>query len=254
MEMHYIYRHVRLDTNEVFYIGMGTKKKRSYFKIHASEYNRAYSHIGRNVFWKRVVNKTLHKVDIMYESNDYDDIQNKEREFVKLYGRRDLGLGTLVNLTDGGEGQTNATVSETTRKKMSESGIKRFADMLKRRKTSVYIYNLEGEFIKKEESIPLAAIFTGVSRSNIYLVLNEKYKQTSGFVFHKEYMGDKIQKNNRGIRRKVLQINKITKQIIATHDSARAASRTTNIGHKNISRVCAGLKKSTGGYIWKFAE
>lgn len=27
----------------------------------------------------------------------------KKKEYIKRYGRRDLGLGTLVNLTDGGE-------------------------------------------------------------------------------------------------------------------------------------------------------
>ena len=30
-----------------------------------------------------------------------------EFEFIKLYGRTDLGLGTLTNLTNGGEGQLN---------------------------------------------------------------------------------------------------------------------------------------------------
>lgn len=29
---HYIYRHIRLDTNEVFYIGIGTKYNRKFVK------------------------------------------------------------------------------------------------------------------------------------------------------------------------------------------------------------------------------
>ena len=36
-----MYRHVRLDKNEVFYIGIGTKDSRDY-RMHTSEYNRAF--------------------------------------------------------------------------------------------------------------------------------------------------------------------------------------------------------------------
>ena len=45
--------------------------------------------------------------------------EEKEKEFIKLYGRRDLGLGTLVNLTDGGYGKGKYIAKSTTRKKLS---------------------------------------------------------------------------------------------------------------------------------------
>ena len=38
---------------------------------------------------------------------------------IKYYGRRDLGEGTLVNLTDGGEGAKNVVVSAKARANMS---------------------------------------------------------------------------------------------------------------------------------------
>lgn len=103
---HYLYRHIRLDTNEVFYVGIGTKYKP--FSSYKTEYTRAYiTKEGRSTFWKRITSKTEYRVEIMFESNDYDFIKEKEREFIKLYGRRDLGEGTLVNMTDGGEGHKN---------------------------------------------------------------------------------------------------------------------------------------------------
>ena len=43
---HYLYRHIRLDTNEVFYVGIGTKPKS--FKSMAIEFSRAYSKNTRN--------------------------------------------------------------------------------------------------------------------------------------------------------------------------------------------------------------
>lgn len=49
---HYLYRHIRLDKNEVFYVGIGTK-----FKSHS--YGRAKDKINRSDFWKRVVSKCV---------------------------------------------------------------------------------------------------------------------------------------------------------------------------------------------------
>jgi hypothetical protein len=125
---YYVYRHVRLDNNEVFYVGVGTKT--SYKNIttkketHREIYKRAYVQSIRNTFWKSIIKKTRYQVDILCESNDYDFIEEKEKEFIKLYGRRDLETGTLVNFTDGGKGLSNAKrkpLSEDTKKRMSES-------------------------------------------------------------------------------------------------------------------------------------
>jgi len=99
--LHYLYRHIRLDTNEVFYIGIGTvRKKEEKYRY----YTRARIKNNRNKWWKHVVSKTDYRVEILLESDDYEFINKKEQEFIALYGRKDLGLGTLVNLTDGGNG------------------------------------------------------------------------------------------------------------------------------------------------------
>ena len=54
--MFYVYRHIRLDKNCVFYIGVGTVMERS--RVEKWRYERAYSTEGRNKHWKRVYNKT----------------------------------------------------------------------------------------------------------------------------------------------------------------------------------------------------
>jgi len=86
-----VYKHIRLDTNEVFYIGIGNPK-------------RPYNKNSRSDFWKRVTNKTDYKVEIIYSDLTWEEACEKEIELIEFYGRRDLGNGTLVNLTDGGEG------------------------------------------------------------------------------------------------------------------------------------------------------
>ena len=113
--MAYIYRHIRLDKNEPFYIGFGTKRKN--FSSYTSEYERAFVKLRRSNHWKNIINITNYQIDILYESNNIDEIKLKEIEFIKLYGRHPFG--SLVNLTEGGDGINNPT-SET-RNRMSIS-------------------------------------------------------------------------------------------------------------------------------------
>lgn len=105
--MAYVYQHTRLDTNEVFYIGISTDKN----------YNRAYSKKFRNNYWNYLTNKHEYKTEILFDDLTIEEAIKKEQELIKLYGRRDLGLGKLVNMTDGGDGQIN--MSEETKQKLS---------------------------------------------------------------------------------------------------------------------------------------
>ncbi len=114
--VYYLYRHIRLDTNEVFYIGLGTKL-RNYSP--SNEYIRAYSKDYRNKFWRSVVNKTKYRVEIIIELDDYELINKKEIEFISLYRRRDTEKGTLCNLNDGGGSNKRLIVSADTRSKQS---------------------------------------------------------------------------------------------------------------------------------------
>lgn len=102
---YYVYRHIRLDKNEVFYIGIGTKKlkKLSYKSL----YSRAFDKTSRNFLWKRITEKTKYKVEIIFEDSDRFFIKQKEQEFISLYGRKLSGKGTLCNLTIGGDGGGN---------------------------------------------------------------------------------------------------------------------------------------------------
>lgn len=121
---HFIYKHTRLDTNEVFYIGVGTRPLNPQSLTFNELHRRAFLKATRNPFWMNITTKTDYKVEIVQYFDTYEEVEAKEAELIKLYGRKDLGLGTLVNLTDGGKGQKNVHLkkhSEETKRKMSEA-------------------------------------------------------------------------------------------------------------------------------------
>jgi hypothetical protein len=112
--MAYLYRHIRKDKDEVFYIGIGSDSD--------GGYNRAKSLKNRNRYWYNIVNKTKYEVEIILDDLTWEEACEKEIEFIKLYGRWDLKEGTLVNLTNGGDGSNGFIHSAETKIKMSEKG------------------------------------------------------------------------------------------------------------------------------------
>lgn len=135
--MAYLYRHIRLDKNIPFYIGIGENKDGGYSRAFDKQNRRRNSSI-----WKRIVAKTEYEVEILLDEISWEEACKKEKEFIKLYGRINIGTGILANMTDGGEGAVNMRHSEESKKKMSEKrrGIKypeerniKIAETLKRK-------------------------------------------------------------------------------------------------------------------------
>ena len=111
MKNSYVYRHRRLDTNEIFYVGIGSDKN----------YKRAYNKINRNNWWKNITSKTLYQVEIIQDKISIEDAKELEIFLISLYGRKDLGKGKLVNMASGGESSYGSVRSEETKVKYKES-------------------------------------------------------------------------------------------------------------------------------------
>lgn len=107
--MAYLYRHVRLDKDEPFYIGIGSDRL----------YKRAKERTRRNHIWNKIAEKTEFEVEIVLDNLTWEQAKEKEKEFIALYGRKDCGTGTLANLTDGGDGTVGLVVDEEGRMRSS---------------------------------------------------------------------------------------------------------------------------------------
>lgn len=148
--MAYVYRHIRLDKNEPFYIGISNTD---------DGYKRAYRKTSRNNHWTNIVKSCKYEVEILMENLTVEDVKEKEKEFIKMYGRVDLKTGTLVNLTDGGDGVLNKHENAELRLKLSKAALgKKMSDaarlkMSKNRSVPVIQMDLSGRFIKEWDSI-----------------------------------------------------------------------------------------------------
>lgn len=106
----YVYLHIKADTGQPFYVGKGKG-------------NRANSIHHRNNFWKNIVNK--HGFDVIMLEENLTETKAFEQEayWISRIGRNDLGLGPLVNFTDGGEGTAGLKHSDETKIKCGITNI-----------------------------------------------------------------------------------------------------------------------------------
>jgi len=111
--MAYVYRHIRLDKNEPFYIGIGSDDNGDYY--------RANYKYGRNELWNRISEKYGYKIDIVMDDISWESACEKEKELISLYGRINLNNGILCNFTDGGEGVLGVVFTQERLDKMSDS-------------------------------------------------------------------------------------------------------------------------------------
>lgn len=87
-----VYLHIDPEAQEVFYVGIGVK-------------NRPYAMgKGRGYEWREYVQSILFDYDvvILYKNLNYIEANCLEKELIAQIGRKDKGLGTLLNKTNGG--------------------------------------------------------------------------------------------------------------------------------------------------------
>lgn len=171
--MAYVYRHIRLDKNEPFYIGIGSQDK----------YRRAYIKQSRNQLWKNIVAKTDYEIEIMFDEISWQEANNKEIEFISLYGKKENG-GTLANLTDGGGGIIGYRHTEEAKRKISLESKNRIRQpRTEETKQKLRLANLgkvgpnKGKSPSKETREKIANTLTGRVGSNKGKKMSEETKR-----------------------------------------------------------------------------
>lgn len=176
-----VYIHKRVSDNKIFYIGIG------------EEYKRAYDKFSRNRWWTYYTKKYDYEVVITHKDIIWEEACIIEKYLISFYGRRDLKQGSLLNLTDGGEGSHGYITSEESKKKISNSlkGYKRTLEEIEKsrigrinnkvyEKISRQILQLNvesGKIIKEYSTLTLASKFSKIPRSTLHLTLNKKIKK-----------------------------------------------------------------------------
>jgi hypothetical protein len=121
-----VYQHIRKDTQQVFYIGIGRNEKRAYYFYHRSK------------FWNNIYSKTEIEVQIVCNDIKLELAYDIEKYLISYYGRKDIGLGNLVNLTSGGETILGIKYSEESKLKMSKSKLGKKREDLSGDKNHMY--------------------------------------------------------------------------------------------------------------------
>lgn len=267
MPTYYLYRHIRHDLNVPFYIGIG-KIKSSGARKDTFKYKRAFDRKSRNRLWNFIVQKSSFSVEILWETESREEIFNKEKEFINIYGRIDKQNGSLANFTDGGEGSfdLNTTVIERTVKKNRENGcFQKCGQFLRARNLKygsswkgkrrcddypgnkkIFVYDSEGHFINEFPSITNSAEFLGIKDiKNIYSA-RKRNGTCNGYRFYEEFKGNKIDKLYRyyaNTAHPIVMVCPITRKVVEEFISIKDASawikspQTTLIGAIQKKRV-----------------
>jgi hypothetical protein len=101
---YYVYAHRKATDNEVFYIGAGQGKRWSFKDVRSKE-------------WNEIVNECGYTTQIIKSGLTKDEAFQLEKDIVTKIGRKNLGLGPLVNKTDGGLGVNKLIWSKESKEK-----------------------------------------------------------------------------------------------------------------------------------------
>jgi hypothetical protein len=237
--MAYLYRHIRLDKNEPFYIGIGEDNKKS-----QGTYKRAYNKQNRNKHWKNITSKTQYKVDIVLDDLSWEEACIKEIEFIALYGRKDLRTGILTNKTNGGDGIVGQIFSKECLEKKSVSMKEWWKNIDNQTKE-----NIKQNKIKQSKGKPKPEGF-GDKISGPRGPMSEETKQKISIkkTKHSCFNEDFAQKHFKP----VIKIN--NDGSIEEFKSIKEAELKTGVKRANISCCLTKRTETAGGYKWLYKE
>lgn len=207
---YYVYLHLRRDCGSVFYVGKGTGRR---FK----------SLDGRNTHWKNIAAKCGVIARIVACNLTDNEAFVLESKLIREFGRKDLNLGPLVNMTDGYDGVRNCVFTDAHRRKLSVAGKGRNHSKQHREYMSKI---MKGRVISVETRHRISQSKTGGKLSDEH--------------------------------RKNLCASNTTKRAVlcvdtgVVYESTQAAARAVDGCHSCISKCCLGKRVRHRGLRWCF--
>jgi hypothetical protein len=273
--MAYVYRHIRLDKNEPFYIGIGSDAK----------YQRAdYKGLkGRNIYWHRIVGKTDYEIEILFDEITYEEAQRKEEEFIALYGRVNNKTGILCNLTDGGEGAKGLVTTDEAKIKQRNAKLgkplseEHKAKVGKTHWVKVAQLTMDGDLVKVWDSLKSIQDELGFRSNKVLHCCKLRKPQYQGFIWkyfknindNKKYIKpirisskghtghthteESKLKNKLAHSIPIIQMTRkgeFIKEWACSTDAAKELFGGTGFG--KIGDCCRGTRKTHKNFTWKF--
>lgn len=169
---------------EPFYIGKG-RKNRCNKGVKDKKKSLKMSKI------KSLTNRGLYpiimKLDIgLSESEAF----NKEIDYIEKIGRKNIGLGPLTNMTDGGDGTSGRLDSEEDLKRKKDF---RHTEEWKKILCKPVIQMKDDAIVEEYGSVKDASEKTGIVKQNISSALRGKYRSAGGFKWMYKNETDRLQ-------------------------------------------------------------
>lgn len=211
LKQFFVYVHKKESDGTIFYVGKGTKLR----------WCNIYS---RSLHWKNTARKHGVYCDIVATSLTAQEALILEKKLIESYGRQDMGTGSLVNMTAGGEGVVDYVFTEEHRQKLAITST--------------------GRKHTEEFKAMVSRIHTGK------VVSEETRKKQSDYRTGRR-LSDEQKLKLRG------KVNSLSRQVMCVqtgvvYSSVTNAARATGSDGSSITKVCKGKKKTHKGFTWVF--
>jgi hypothetical protein len=251
MKNYYVYIHVRLDLNEVFYVGMSTINNEGL--IYSRAYRSAFE--KRKTAWHDYARICPYTVKIVKENLTKEEAFKLEMKLIKKYGRKDFNTGTLINQCDGGAGLKNPGPQLKKKIQFSKKHLSHvYKQAQKPYSISVSAYTKDGNFVKTYNSINDACKNVNCLHADITRAINGRRFLIAGFQWRKYEIKTGIGKvpEKKQCNKQIGQYDSNTSTLIKVWESASQASKDLNISRTGINNCLKQKSHTSAGYIWKF--
>jgi hypothetical protein len=224
---------------EPIYVGKGTGA-RMYAHYKPADLNRCQNKQKVNKIRRILASGFKPIILTLHRNLNESEALQYENKLVQTIGRADLGLGTLTNLTNGGELAPNFTHLTADKKEICREKHRRYLterNPMKNPKTAAKVAAFNKQRVRSKEECE--RVSKGLRNSQLHIdackspIRNGKIKESK--------------------RKFMVAVDQYDKQMnfIATYESISEAARQLNTTKVEIMDVLSGRQKTHKGYIFK---